>query len=107
MNPPPPMPQRVRLGHAEHARGGHRGVDRVAAVAQRLDRGARAVDVDGRGGTAAADGGRLLLVLGERGGRVENDQRDERDDEQASKECEACDRHRPLVTRSSAGDNLA
>ena len=64
---------RVGLDDAEHAGGGDRGVDGVAAAAQDVDRGLRGLRIDGRGAATGADGRRLLggggsLVGGGRGG---------------------------------------
>ena len=53
--------RRERLGHAQHAGRRDRRIDRVAALAQHVDRGLRGQQVDRRRGPTAADRGRDLL----------------------------------------------
>ena len=60
-----------RLGDAEHGRRRDRRVGRVAAAAQRVDRGLRREPVDGRGGAAVAGRGRRAGGLGRGGSRGE------------------------------------
>ena len=53
-----------RLGHAEHRVGGDRGIDRVAALTEDLDAGARRVGIDRGDCAARPDGNRFLWSLG-------------------------------------------
>ena len=68
---------------AEHPGGRDRGVDGVAALPERLDRGVRAGEVHGGGRAPASHGGGPLLPLGERYLRIEEDDCDCRGYEKA------------------------
>jgi hypothetical protein len=67
---------RVGLGDPEGGRGRDRGVDRVAAAPQGVDRGLCGERIHRCGGSSSADRGGFLLLSERRGGRDEQDDED-------------------------------